>query len=71
MHKLAVVTLFALAACKSQPDVEARNASVAEDADKVAEASASGDFVRPGNGARTSRSMRSRCSACRRRWPTG
>ncbi len=48
MHKLAVVTLFALAACKSQPDVEARNASVAEDADKVAEASASGDFVRPG-----------------------
>ena len=37
-----------LAACDSSPEVDARNASVEDVADKVADASASGDFVRPG-----------------------
>lgn len=40
--------LLALAACNSQPEVTARNATVSEVANKVADAAASGYFVRPG-----------------------
>ena len=37
-----------LAACSNDPQVDARNASVEEVADKVADAGGSGSFVRPG-----------------------
>lgn len=48
MQKSAVLILLALTACNREPEVNARNASVAEVADKVADAAASGAFVRPG-----------------------
>ena len=44
----ALVGLAPLAACDSEPNVEARNASVEEVAEKVADAGGSDSFVRPG-----------------------
>lgn len=40
--------LFPLGACESEPDVEARNASVEEVAEQVRQASGSDQFIRPG-----------------------
>ena len=37
-----------LAACNNDPEVSAKNASVEEVADKVADAGGTGNFVRPG-----------------------
>jgi hypothetical protein len=50
MSRAAVLIACAvpLAACNSEPEVNARNASVAEVADKVAKAADGGTFVRPG-----------------------
>lgn len=50
MTRVAILIACAvpLAACSSEPEVTARNASVAEVANKVAEAGGSGAFVRPG-----------------------
>ena len=46
---LCLLPLAALTACDSSPTVEAKNASVAEVAEKVREASAGGDeYLRPG-----------------------
>ena len=45
---LLLATMLQLAACNNDPEVSARNASVAEVADKVADAGGSGTFIRPG-----------------------
>ncbi|MEO8175479.1 MAG: DUF3617 domain-containing protein [Sphingomicrobium sp.] len=44
----ALSGLFALTACHSEPDVQARSASVEEVANKVAKAGGTDSFVRPG-----------------------
>ena len=50
MHRTALVIagIAALGACNKQPEVKAKNASVAEVAEKVRKAGASESFVRPG-----------------------
>lgn len=45
---LGITAIAALAACNKQPEVKARNASVAEVAEKVRKAGGSENFVRPG-----------------------
>ena len=48
MKRFIVLVPVALAACNSSPTVTAKNASMAEVSNKVAEAAASGQFVSPG-----------------------
>lgn len=48
MKRLVILAPMALAACNTSPSVTATNASMAEVSNKVAAASASGQFVSPG-----------------------
>jgi hypothetical protein len=47
-YSLVVLSLAALAACNKGPEINVKNASVGEVADKVREASGDGSFVNPG-----------------------
>lgn len=47
-YSLAVLGVAALAACNKGPEINVKNASVGEVADKVREASSDGSFVDPG-----------------------